>query len=135
MAKSKGKNRGKAAKKPRKAMKMAAKTAVRKSAKAHKKRMAKPGKKAGKMAAKHAKKHASNRAIMIPIESGKAKADPANPLCITIPAMPFGYSRDSVMNALVVMLMLFALIGAGVFYPQTKAPQQALTAPVMMQKK
>ncbi len=129
MAKRNSKKRGKAAKKPRKTMKMAAK----KTAKAHKK----AGKHAARSATMAAHKRAHKSAIMIPIKAHKAKpADPVNPLGITIPAVPFGYSRDSVMNALVVMLILFALIGAGVFYPQVTAPPQALpVAPGTMQNK
>ena len=53
---------------------------------------------------------ATANTIMIPIKSGRRSADPANPLGLSIPAMPFGYGRDSIMNALVVMLILFALL-------------------------
>jgi hypothetical protein len=108
------------------------------AAKGRKKRMGKPAKKAGKHAAKRARKSTAHSGpIMLPVKARKAKrADPTNPLGIRLPKIPFGYSRDSVMSALVVMLILFAVIGAGVFYPQTKAPQQSLTvsAPVMMKK-
>jgi hypothetical protein len=69
----------------------------------------------------------------IVIKKGARKA--ADALGFGLPAMPFGYSRDSVVNALVLMLILVALVSAGIFYPQTKSPHQAWTAaPVMMQK-
>jgi hypothetical protein len=120
----------------------AAKPATRRKAK-----KAKPGKKAAGRAAKPAARRmraaAPKKAIVIPVTTGAIKtpaapkADPANPLGFTMPAMPFNYSRDSVMNVLVGMLILFAIVSAGIFYPQTTTTSQALTAtaPGMMQKK
>ena len=108
-------------------------------------RIAKPARKAAKQPRRqsHAgvKKLAARTPIMIPIKTGmmkKAKpADPANPLGISLASIPFGYGRDAVMNALVGMLILVAVVSAGIFYPQTKTTQQALTAtaPGVMQKK
>jgi len=112
------------AKKPRKAA-MAAR-------KAHKK----TGKRAGKHVAKAARRRASKRSrnaarmapaapIMIPIRAAAQPAKHAHPA--KMPALP-AYSRDAVMNALVGMLILIAVVSAGIFYPQMKSHDRALTA-------
>jgi hypothetical protein len=141
MAKRRSKARGKASKSRRKAKKPMT-AAAAKSATHRMTRMAKPGKKAtgrtGKSAAK--RRHATatmiarKGTIVIPVKTGAArtgiarKTDPANPLGIKLPAMPFDYSHDSVMNVLVGMLILFAVVSAGIFYPQTTTSERALTA-------
>ena len=114
--------RHKAAKKPRK---MAAK-GTRKTAKRGK-RSAKPAKRARKPA-----KAAPSHPIMIPINIATEKLASLP----SLPAKPLGYSRDSFVNALAAVLILFALIGAGILYPQPK-PHQSLSAPApaVMQKK
>ena len=149
MAKRRSKARGKASKSRRKTKKPMtnAKPATRRKPK-----MAKPGKKAA-ATRPHAAKSAAKRvratiamhkgAIVIPVKAGAnkpgvaRKTGPANPLGINLPAMPFNYSHNSVMNVLVGMLILFAVVSAGIFYPQTTTTEQALTAaaPGMMQKK
>ena len=142
MAKRRSKAR-KPAKKSRKTMKMVAKASVKKSAKGPR-RMAKAGIKLGKPSQRRARKSATmsaarHRPIMIKtivIKKGASKStSSANPFGFSLPEMPFGYGRDSVVSALVVMLILFAVISAGIFYPQTKAHQQSLMmTPATMQK-
>ena len=116
---SKGRTkRNRTAKKPRKRV-MAAKKAVKKTGKRGAKRRAKPRK-----AAKHAHKPAAMapaKPIMISIKTEPAK--PAAHAPVNMPAMPSGFGGDSVMGALVALLILIAVVSAGIFYPQTKAHQ------------
>ncbi len=140
MAKRRSKRRGKASAKSRRKSKRPMTAAAAKPAARRKARKAKSRRKVtGKAAASRTRKTAAMRPkpIVIPVKTGNApKADPANPLGITLPAMPFNYSRDSIMNVLVGMLILFAVVSAGIFYPQTTTTERALTAaPGVMQKK
>ena len=149
MAKRRSKARGKASKSRRKTKKPMtnAKPATRRKPK-----MAKPGKKAA-ATRPHAAKSAAKRvrATIAMHEGGDRdpgqgratspalRGKPARQIrsASRLPAMPFNYSHDSVMNVLVGMLILFAVVSAGIFYPQTTTTEQALTAaaPGMMQKK
>jgi hypothetical protein len=146
MAKRRSKARGKASAKSRQKTKKPMTAATAKPATRRKTRKAKSRRKVtGKAATKRGRKTAAMQAkpIIIPVKAGAnkpgvaRKTGPANPLGINLPAMPFPYSRDSVMNVLVGMLILFAVVSAGIFYPQTTTTEQALTAaaPGMMQKK
>jgi hypothetical protein len=140
MAKRRSKRHGKASAKSRRKTKRPMTAAAAKPATRRKTRKAKSRSKvAGKAAASRTRKTAAMRPkpIVIPVKTAMApKTDPANPLGITLPAMPFNYSRDSVMNVLVGMLILFAVVSAGIFYPQTTTTERALTAaPGVMQKK
>lgn len=139
MAKRRSKRRGKASAKSRRKSKRPMTAAAAKPAARRKARKAKSRRKVtGKAAASRTRKTAAMRPKpVIPVKTGNApKADPANPLGITLPAMPFNYSRDSIMNVLVGMLILFAVVSAGIFYPQTTTTERALTAaPGVMQKK
>jgi len=123
---TKGRSKRKApAKKPRKTMAAAARKAVRKSARRGAKRVAKP---AGKHAAKRVFKavRVPTAPIMIPIKTETAMpAEPTAPAAMSMPSLPFGYGRDSIMNMLAIMLILIAVISAGIFFPQIKAPNQA----------
>ena len=139
-SKGRGKARGKTSAKSRRKTKKPLTAAAAKPATRRKTRKAKSRRKvAGKAAASRTRKAAAMhpKPIVIPVKTAMApKADPANPLGITLPAMPFNYSRDSIMNVLVGMLILFAVVSAGIFYPQTTTSERALTAaPGVMQKK
>jgi len=93
--------------------------ATRHKAKRPRKTMAAAAKRTTKKSAKRSAKHAR-------------KSDKMPPW---MPARPFGYSRDSVMNALAGVLILFALISAGIMYPQPKPAGMTAPAPAVMQKK
>ena len=130
---AKGRTKRKApAKKPRKMM--AAKKPARKAAKRGAKRMAKPAARRASKRARHAARMAPAAPIMIPIraEAAKPQAMPAKPAAAN---MSFSYGGDSVMSALVGLLILIAVVSAGIFYPQIKSHQPSAAAPGTTQHK
>ena len=115
------------AKKPRKMM-AAKKKPSRKTAKRGAKRTAKPAARRASKRARHAARMATAAPIMIPIKTETPMpARQAAPVARSMPAMPSGHGGDSIMTALVGLLILIAVVSAGIFYPQTKTANQALT--------